>query len=314
MDAPYSRTKLGEGEARGRRSAARPEATFQRIAIPVAFVLCWSSGFVVPRAFAPYSEPLTFTAVRNAGAAVVLIVATVLLRRPWPRSLSDQIGLLWTGALLQGVFLAAIYWSIYHGLATGVAALIGGLQPAFTAMCAALMIGETITVRQWGGMALGFAGVLLVISPKLADAPDLSVGLSLLALFGVLCGAYASVYQKRFEEVGDLWSRTAVLFIGALFPPLIGAFALEHRSMDWSATLVAVYAWSVLALAVGATMTLLYLLQQGAASRAVSLIYLVPPTAALMAYAGFGEPIVPIQIAGFVVAAIGVWLVQRKRD
>jgi drug/metabolite transporter (DMT)-like permease len=269
----------------------------------------------VPRAFAPYSEPLTFTAMRNAAAATVLIVATILLRRPWPHSLRDQIGLLWSGALLQGVFLAAIYWSIYHGLATGIAALIGGLQPAFTAMCAALMIGEAVTITQWGGIALGFVGVLLVISPKLADAnAPVSVGLALLALFGVLCGAYASIYQKRFEHAGDLWSRTAILFVGALIPPLLGGLAFEQRTVDWSLTLVAVYAWSVLALAVGATMMLLYLLQQGAASRAVSLIYLVPPTAALMAYAAFGERIAPVQLAGFVVAAIGVWLVQRKGD
>jgi drug/metabolite transporter (DMT)-like permease len=266
MDAQYSEAKPRDGDARSSPTLPLSETPFGRIAIPVAFVLCWSSGFVVSRAFASYSEPLTFTAMRNGAAALVLIVATILLRRPWPHSLRDQIGLLWSGALLQGVFLAAIYWSIYHGLATGIAALIGGLQPALTAVCAALMIGERITLPQWSGIALGFAGVLLVISPKLADAnAHLSVGLALFALLGVVCGAYASIYQKRFEEVGDLWSRTAILFVGALVPPLIGAFALEERTLDWSLTLVAVYAWSVLALAVGATMTLLYLLQPGSA-------------------------------------------------
>jgi drug/metabolite transporter (DMT)-like permease len=75
--------------------------------------------------------------------------------------------------------------------------------------------------------------------------------------------------------------------------------------------MIAVYAWSVIALAVGATMALLFLIQRGEAARASSLIYLVPPVSALMAYLAVGETINAVQIAGFVVAAIGVAIVQR---
>ena len=104
MDAPYSKTKPGEAEARSQQTAARPKTPFGRIAIPVAFVLCWSSGFVVPRAFAPYSEPLTFTAMRNAAAAVVLIVATSGGAEPccrvssWRRSIGRSITVLRPGS------------------------------------------------------------------------------------------------------------------------------------------------------------------------------------------------------------------------
>jgi len=238
----------------------------------------------------------------------------MLLRRPWPGSLRDQIGLLWSGALLQGVFLATIYWSIYHGLPTGIAALIGGLQPAIRAIFAAAMLGEAVTRLQWAGIALGFAGVALVISPKLDNAQShLALGLTLLATFGVACGSYASIYQKRFEQSGDLLTRTATLFVGALIPPLAGAFLFEQRVAVWSPTLILVYAWSVLALAICATMAFLNLIQQGQAARAASLIYLVPPVAAFMAYMGFGEQIEPTQFAGFAVAAIGVAFVQRKQ-
>ena len=52
--------------------------------IPVAFVLCWASGFVVPRAFAPYIEPLTFVAIRNGAAAIALVIVALALRRSWP--------------------------------------------------------------------------------------------------------------------------------------------------------------------------------------------------------------------------------------
>jgi len=298
----------------GQSHARQSGTSTSRFWIPVAFVLCWSSGFVVPRAFAPYCEPLTFTAMRNAAAMAVLVGGAMLLRRPWPGSLRDLIGLLWSGALLQGAFLATIYWSIYHGLPTGIAALIGGLQPAITAIFAAAMLGEAVTRLQWAGIALGFAGVALVISLKLDNAQShLALGLTLLATFGVACGSYASIYQKRFEQSGDLLTRTATLFVGALIPPLAGAFLFEQRVAVWSPTLILVYAWSVLALAICATMAFLNLIQQGQAARAASLIYLVPPVAAFMAYMGFGEQIGPTQFAGFAVAAIGVALVQRKQ-
>jgi drug/metabolite transporter (DMT)-like permease len=281
--------------------------------IPVAFVLCWASGFVVPRAFAPYIEPLTFVAIRNGAAAIALVIVVLALRSSWPDKWSDRAGLLWAGALLQGFSLMAVYWTIVHGLPVGVAALIGALQPALTAMLAAWLLGEALSRWQWVGIALGFAGVALVISPKLGTSEaHSSLVLGLLAFVGVACMAYASLFQKRFEKVGDPWSRTAIMFIGATVPALVAACLLERAQIEFAPALIAVWVWSVFALAIGATMALLFLIRKGQASRAASLIYLVPPVSALMAYAGFGEAIHLIQIAGFAVAASGVALVQLK--
>jgi len=278
--------------------------------IPVAFVLCWASGFVVPRAFERYSEPLTFVALRNAGALVLL--AAIALRHPWPRRPADLLGLMWSGALLQGFSLCLMYGAVYHGLPAGIAALIGGLQPAITAVLGVTMLGETLAVLQWIGIAIGLAGVALVVSPKLADTSGASFGLIAAAFAAVASIAYGSIHQKRYEHTGDAWTRTTVMFVGALIPAAIGAFALEHGEVTWHPVLIAVYLWSVVALAVGATMALLFLIQRGEAARASALIYLVPPVSATMAYLAFGETISAIQIAGFVVAAIGVALVQRK--
>ncbi|WP_084245410.1 DMT family transporter [Rhodoplanes sp. Z2-YC6860] len=271
---------------------------------------CWASGFVVPRAFERTSEPLTFVALRNAGALVVLVA--IAIRHPWPRKPADIAGLLWSGALLQGFSIGLLYWAVYHGLPAGIGALIGGLQPAIVAMLGVFMLGEMLGGLQWTGIAIGLAGVALVVSPKLAATAGASLGLIAAAFAGVASMAYGSLYQKRFAHTGDAWTRTALLFAGAFIPPLIGALALEHGDVNWQPVLIAVYAWSVLALAVGATMALLFLIQRGEAARASSLIYLVPPVSATMAYFAFGETISAIQIAGFVVTAIGVVLVQRK--
>jgi drug/metabolite transporter (DMT)-like permease len=289
---------------------ARSGRSWLIASIPVLFVLCWASGFVVPRAFEQYSEPLTFVALRNAGALVVLVA--IAIRHPWPRKPADIMGLLWSGALLQGFSIGLLYWAVYHGLPAGIAALIGGLQPAIAAVLGVSMLGEMLGGLQWTGIAIGLAGVALVVSPKLAVTAGASLGLIAAAFAGVASMAYGSIYQKRFDHTGDAWTRTALLFAGAFIPPLIAALALEHGNINWQPALIAVYAWSVLALAVGATMALLFLIQRGEAARASSLIYLVPPVSATMAYFAFGETISAIQIAGFVVTAIGVVLVQRK--
>jgi drug/metabolite transporter (DMT)-like permease len=258
--------KFAKAQVERRRDRAHGSAhlSWQSL-IPAAFVLCWASGFVVPRALAPYIEPLTFVAIRNGAAAIVLVIAALALRSSWPDKWSDRASLLWAGALLQGFSVMAVYWTVVRGLS------------------------KLGTSEAHSSLALG-----------------------LLAFVGVACMAYASLFQKRFDQVGDPWSRTAIMFIGATVPALVAACLLERAQVEFAPALIAVWVWSVFALAIGATMALLFLIRKGQASRAASLIYLVPPVSALMAYAGFGEVIHLIQIAGFAVAASGVALVQLK--
>src|SRR5262245_3469131 len=119
------------------RAILRPAASTadQRwmVLIGAVFVLCWASGFVVPRVFAPYAEPLTFVAWRNAGAVLVLAGLSLGLGASWPRTAAEVAGLLWAGACLQGFAVMGLYWAVYWGLPVGIAALVGGLQPALTA-------------------------------------------------------------------------------------------------------------------------------------------------------------------------------------
>ncbi len=217
------------------------------VAIGAGFVLCWASGFVVPRVFVDFAEPLTFVALRNGGAALVLLAISFALGATWPQAPRDIGGLVWTGACLQGFSVMGLYWAVYSGLPVSIAALIGGLQPALTALFAIELAGESLSFAQWTGVALGFAGLATAVWPKIA------------------------------------WEGNGLVL------PLS-------------------------ALAVGATMALLFLIQRGQASRAASLIYLVPPVSAAMAYAGFGETVAAWQVVGFGISAIGVALVQLKQD
>jgi drug/metabolite transporter (DMT)-like permease len=161
------------------RGHARHAATFDTL-LGAALVFFWASGFVVPRFFGPYVEPVTFVAARNVSAMVLLAIIAAAKRSPWPNQPSQWFGLMWAGLLFQGIFLMAGYWSIFHGLPVATAALIGALQPALTAISAAWLLGERIAPLQIAGMGLGLCGVGLVISPKLVDShAGTAIGLAL---------------------------------------------------------------------------------------------------------------------------------------
>ncbi len=282
----------------------------------VVFVVLWSTGFVVARAITPYADPNLYLLARFAGTAVLFAGAALIARSAWPtgRALGKH---LFAGALLQGVYLGAGYWAVAQGMSAGVMALLGALQPLLTAAVAAPLFGERLSRRGWAGMALGLAGVALVLEPKLAaasapashgNAPAwVVVAISILAIVAITAG---TLFQKTSLAKADILSASAVQNFGAAIVAAMLALALgEHRWIA-SPTLWASLAWGIVMLS-GVSVTLLvWMVRRGDASRATALLFLAPPLAALEGYLGFGETLLPIQIAGFAVALVGVLLAR----
>jgi len=284
--------------------------------IAAVFVVLWSTGFVVARAVTPYADPNLFLLARFGGTALVFALAAIVARSAWPtgRSLGKHLA---AGALLQGIYLGAGYWAVAQGMSAGVMALLGALQPLATAAVAAPLFGERLSRRGWTGMALGLAGVVLVLAPKLAAAaPPATHGNApgwLVVVISV--GAVASItagtlFQKTSLAKADIRSASAVQNVGAALVAAVLALALgEHRWIA-SATLWASLAWGIAMLS-GISVTLLvWMVRRGDAARATALMFLAPPLAALQGYVGFGEALLPVQIAGFAIALTGVLLAR----
>ncbi|WP_345814781.1 DMT family transporter [Paraburkholderia sp. PREW-6R] len=286
--------------------------------IAAVFVVLWSTGFVVARAITPYADPNLFLLARFAGTALIFALAALAARAAWPRGRALGLHLL-AGALLQGIYLGAGYWAVAQGLSAGVMALLGALQPLATAAVAAPFFGERLSRRGWAGMALGLAGVVLVLEPKLTstaapvahgNAPGwLVVTISLVAVGAITAG---TLLQKTSLANADLRSASAVQNFGAALVAAVLALALalgEHRWIA-SATLWASLAWGIVMLS-GASVTLLvWMVRRGDAARATALMFLAPPFAAVEGFVGFGETLLPVQIAGFIVALAGVVLAR----
>lgn len=283
---------------------------------PPTFVLIWSTGWIVAGLAAPYADPLTFLSARYVIAALLVGAFAFLAKASWPASRAETGHALVSGVLLHGIYLGGVWWAVAQGVPAGISALIAALQPILTALLAPTLVGERIGPRQWLGVALGFAGIALVLAPKLTGldpAALASIGIPLavnaLAMVSVTLGTF---YQKRFIASGDLRSVACLQYLGAIVFTLPLALAFENLRIEWNGVMVATMAWSVLAISIGAIGLLLLLIRRGAVSKAAALIYLVPPTAAIMAYLFFGETLTLVQVVGMAVTAGGVYLVSRK--
>ena len=281
-------------------------------AAPALFVLLWSTGFIGARMGAPYSEPMTFLAIRMGLVLALLVPISLLLGAKWPNP-KQSFHAFVTGLLIHGMYLAGIFWSIDNGMPAGLAALIMGLQPVMTAFFARLILKEKVTRNHIYGFVLGLVGIGLVLYPRLSggafSVTPLQVTLVGLAM---LCISFGTVYQKRFAANVDMRTATIWQYCAAgLFCAGL-SFAAESQTIVWSGEFVFALAWLTLVLSIGAIFLLLWLIEHGAVSNIAALFYMIPAVTAVISYFLFDEPITLMQVLGIVVTATGVVIASRK--
>jgi drug/metabolite transporter (DMT)-like permease len=279
--------------------------------MPAVFVLIWSTGFVVARYGMPHAPPLGFLALRYALSVAAFAIWIAIARPSWPRNRAQWLHLAVTGVLIHAGYLGGVWSAVKAGIAAGTVALIVGLQPVLTAIWVSVTGSEhRVTGRQWIGLGLGLAGLLLVVWRKLGigEVTAANLALSLFALVSITAG---TLYQKRFVAPCDVRTANTVQLLAALIVTLPLAL-LEQESIRMHPELIGAMAWSVLVLTLGGSSLLYMLIQRGAATQVTSLLYLVPPCTAVMAWILFGEALSAQVIAGLALTAIGVWLVVRR--
>ena len=278
-------------------------------AAPVLFVLLWSTGFIGARFGLPYIEPLTLLAVRMGFVVLILGAIAAIAPVRWPNG-SEITHSLVAGSLVHGLYLGGVFIAISQGVPSGISALIPSLQPILTSTIANRFMGETVTRLQWLGLALGLAGVVLVLHDRtiIASAPALGWIASVLSLIGITLG---TLYQKRFCGHIDWRAGNLVQYAGAGALFAVGTFAFETRVIHWNGELIFVIAWLVIVMSLAAVGLMYWLIRRSASTGFASLFYLVPAVTALFAYILFGEKLDALSIAGMGICAVGVFIVNR---
>lgn len=287
--------------------------------MPAVFVLIWSTGFIVARYGMPNSPPFSFLWFRYAFSISCFLIWIRWARVRWPQGQREWLHLAVTGVLMHAGYLGGVWAAVKAGMGSGLSALIVGLQPVLTAIWLSSH-GSTgqnaVSRRQWMGLMLGFCGLLLVVWRKLTQGSALdhvtlvNLSFAVMALFSITLG---TLYQKSFVKPCDVRTANTVQLMAAMLVTTPLAL-LETESMQWNPELMGAMAWSVLGLTLGGSSLLYLLIQKGAAASVTSLMYLVPPCTAMMAWVLFDEPITAVTLMGIALTAWGVsWVVRPAK-
>jgi drug/metabolite transporter (DMT)-like permease len=287
--------------------------------MPAVFVLIWSTGFIVARYGMPNAPPFSFLGMRYAFSIVCFSLWIHLAKVKWPQTRQEVLHLSVTGILMHAGYLGGVWAAVKAGMGSGLSALIVGFQPVLTAIWLSTHGASSenkVSRRQWMGLILGFCGLLLVVWRKLTQGSALdhvnllNLSFAVMALLSITLG---TLYQKSFVKPCDVRSANTVQLIAALIVTTPLAL-LETEGIQWNSELWGAMAWSVLGLTLGGSSLLYMLIQKGAAASVTSLMYLVPPCTAMMAWFLFDEPITLVTLMGIALTAWGVsWVVRTPK-
>ena len=292
-------------------SPSSPRPAFESIAArsaPAVFVLLWSTGFIGTKYVLAGAEPLTYLAVRMVFAVLLMAVIAAIYRPTWPNR-TGVIHSAIAGLLVHGFYLGGTAVAIFHSVPAGLSALIPGLQPILTSTLANRWLGERVSPLQWTGLLMGLAGTLIVLhSRSLSGQAGWGWLATCVALVSITLG---TLYQKRYCSQIDWRAGNLIQFVAAGLLFALGAWLFETRVIVWNHEFVFGLAWLVIVLSIGSIGLLYWLIRHSAATQVASLFYLVPGVTAIMAYVLFDERLDMISIAGMVICAAAVLLVNK---
>jgi drug/metabolite transporter (DMT)-like permease len=288
--------------------AIAPTRTWSDRLLAPAFVLLWCTGYPAGKIAVLHGGPFTVLLFRFALAAAIFGVLAMFARAERP-SRSALLHSAVIGFLSLACSFGGVYTGLALGVSTGISALFIGAMPLTTALFATAL-GERLSRRQWIGLALGFAGVFLVLEGKFGSGAT-AIGY-LACAFGLVTLTIGTLYQKRFSGAIDMRVGLAVQHAMAAIAMLPFAAFIEHFAHDRSAAYIGAIGWIVLVNAVGGFALLYLLIRGGEATAVAALFYLVPPVTALMGFVTLGERLTLPMLPGFALAALGVWLGTRR--
>jgi len=276
------------------------------------FVLVWGSGYLATKIGLQYAAPFTFLTLRYAFGVVCLVAIVVALRPAFPTSRRELGHLAVAGLLMHAINLSGSHYAQYLGLSAGITALVLALQPVLTAVVAWRWLREPLSGAQWLGVAMGLAGVALVVAHKI-DVRAVTVGAVAAVLISLTSVTVGTLYQRVFCPQANLWAGALLQFALSLVVLAPLAWVVEGMRIDWSWPMVGAIGFLVILASILAVNALHTLMRHGEATKVTSLLYLTPIIAVVLEYVLFGVAPTALAWVGIFVTSAGVALVAWRR-
>ena len=277
---------------------------------PFIFIVLWSSAFATTKPIIDNSDPFAALAFRFFIVALGFFLFSIYTKKKILTNQKNLIQSLFSGVLFHGVYLGGVFYSISIGMPTGIAALIVTLQPILTNALAEKFLGEKVSFKQWLGIALGFLGAVLVLGFDIGvSLPVIGVIASFIALLAITT---STLWQKKISNNLPLSVSNMYQAIGGCLFHLIIIFIFTEPYINFTPTFMIAMSHQIFLVSFGAFSILMFLIKNNSASKTVSIFFLIPPTTAIMAWLFLNEVLNNLDLIGFAVATLGVYIATRK--
>ena len=276
---------------------------------PLIFVLLWSSAFITTKPIIDNSDPFAALAFRFFFVAIGFYLFSIYSKNSILINKKNLAESIISGMLFHGLYLGGVFYSISIGMPTGIAALIVTLQPILTNALSGPILGEKVTIKQWLGVLLGFIGAALVLGLDVgSDIPILGLIATIIALIAITT---STIWQKKLSNNLPLPVSNMYQAIGGCsFHILIIIFFVEPYIV-FSKTFFIAMSHQIFLVSFGAFTILMYLIKKNSASKTVSIFFLIPATSAFMAWLFLNENLTNLDLIGFLITTIGVYIATR---
>ena len=276
---------------------------------PFIFVLLWSSAFITTKPIIDNSDPFSALAFRFLFVAIGFFLFSIYIKNKIIVDKKNFIESFFSGVLFHGLYLGGVFFSISKGMPTGIAALIVTLQPILTNALSGPILNEKVSMKQWIGVLLGFIGATLVLGLDIgSDIPIVGLIATIIALIAITS---STIWQKKISNNLPLSVSNMYQALGGFIFHFLIIIFFAKPYIDFSQTFIIAMSHQIFLVSFGAFTILMFLIKKNSASKTVSIFFLIPMTSAFMAWLFLNESLSNLDLLGFLITTIGVYIATR---
>ena len=277
---------------------------------PFIFILLWSSAFITTKPIIDNSDPFSALAFRFALVTLGFFLFSIYSKKKIIIDRKNFFESFFSGVLFHGVYLGGVFFSISKGMPTGIAALIVTLQPILTNALSGPILNEKVSLKQWIGVLLGFSGAVMVLGFDIGtEIPTIGLVATVVALIAITT---STIWQKKLSNNLPLSVSNMNQALGGFIFHIIIIIIFAEPYINFSTTFIIAMSHQIFLVSFGAFTILMFLIKKNSASKTVSIFFLVPPTSAFMAWLFLNENLSNLDLLGFLIATIGVYIATRE--
>ena len=276
---------------------------------PFIFVILWSSAFITTKPLVDNSDPFSALAFRFSIVTLGFFLFSLYAKQKILVNKRNFIESFLSGVLFHGLYLGGVFFSISKGMPTGIAALIVTLQPILTNALSGPILNEKVTIKQWFGVLLGFTGAVLVLGLDIgSNIPFIGLVATIIALIAITS---STIWQKKLSNNLPLSVSNMYQALGGVTFHIIIVIFFAKPYIDFTTTFIIAMSHQIFLVSFGAFTILMYLIKNNSASKTVSVFFLIPATSAFMAWLFLNENLTYLDLIGFLITTIGVYIATR---